>query len=367
MHVVNRSDDDQLIHVLGKPAHIRDPKMHIEGTNIHLDRGKNLAWVVGEGLLQLPVKRTLQGEKLERTQWLDIWWTKHMEFDGETAQFFGDVRTILENHHVNCREMYVLMTKRFSFTDENSGEEADISRVICKDNVDFKSREYEGNQLIEVRRGRFDDFTMDQLTGKTQGAGPGWITAWRRGRGKRAGLSPNATVKANSPLKPDSENWEYFRIDFSGKMNGNTKSRTTQFHDQVQIVYGPVLRPLDVLDPDNLPKDGGWMRSDKLRVTQHEIDPSPRSAEKPSSYIDMQAEGNAKLKGRSFHARATFINYDESKGIYILRSLAPYKATMWRQTTIGGKKDRADAQRIVFWPIRNKLELDGVTGLDGFK
>jgi hypothetical protein len=366
MHVVNRSDDDQLIHVFGKPAHIRDPKMHIEGTNIHLDRGGNIAWVEGEGLLRLPVNKTFEGEKLDQTQDLDIWWTEQMRFDGETAQFFGNVRTILANHHVNCQEMYVLMTKRFSFTDENSDQEAEISRVICKDNVDFKSRDYEGNQLVEVRRGRFADFTMDQLTGKTHGAGPGWITAWRRGRGKRAGLTPDVTVKANSPLNPDKANWEYFRIDFSGKMNGNTKSRTTQFHDQVQIVYGPVLNPMDVLDPDNLPEDGGWMRSDKLRVTQHEINPSPRSAKKPSSYIDMQAEGNAKLKGRSFNARASFINYDESKGIYILRSLAPRKATMWRQTKFGGERSQNDAQRMVFWPARDKLVLDGVTGLEGF-
>ncbi|MCH7990522.1 MAG: hypothetical protein IID46_15380, partial [Planctomycetes bacterium] len=123
MHVVNRSDDDQLIHVKGTPAHIRDPKMHIEGTNIHLDRGRNLAWVEGEGLLQLPVNKTLEGKKLDRTQWLDVWWTEQMKFDGETAQFFGDVRTILDNHHVSCQEMYVLLTKRLSFTDENSDED----------------------------------------------------------------------------------------------------------------------------------------------------------------------------------------------------------------------------------------------------
>jgi hypothetical protein len=367
MHVVNRSHDDQLIHVLGKPAHIRDPKMHIEGTNLHFDRGRNLAWVTGEGLLQLPVKRTLEGEMLDRIQRLDILWTEQMKFDGETAQFFGDVRTILNNNHVKCQEMYVLMTKQFSFTDDNSDEEAKISQVICKDNVDFRSHEYEGNQLIGVRRGRFADLTMDQLTGKTQGAGPGWMTGWRRGRGKRASLTPNATVKANSPLDPDTANWEYFRIDFSGKMNGNTKSRTTQFHDQVQIVYGPVQRSLDVLDPDNLPKDGGWMRSDKLRVTQHEINPSPRSAVKPSSYIDMQAQGNAKLKGRKFYARATYINYDESKGIYILRSLAPRKATMWRQTKFGGERSQVEAQRMVIWPARNKLKLDDATEFQGFK
>ncbi|MCH7990302.1 MAG: hypothetical protein IID46_14265 [Planctomycetes bacterium] len=365
MHVVNRSDDDQLIHISGKPAHIRDPQMQIEGTNIYLDRGRNLAWVEGEGLLRRPVKKTLEGEKLDRAQMLDVWWTEQMKFDGETAQFFGDVRMVLGNHHVTCQEMSVLMTKRLSFTDENSDDDVEISLVICKDNVDFNSRKYEGNQLVGVRQGRFVDLTLNPLTGETQGAGPGWITSWSRGRGKRAGLTPDATVKANSPLKPDSKNWEYFRIDFSGKMIGNTKSRTTQFHDHVQIVYGPVLRPLDVLDPDNLPKDGGWMRSDKLRVTQHKINPSPRSAKKPSRYIDMQAEGNAKLQGRSFHARAMFINYDESKEIYVLRSLAPYKVTMWRQTTFGGKKARAVAQQMVFWPARNKLQLDDATELQG--
>ena len=51
----------------------------------------------------------------------------------------------------------------------------------------------------------------------------------------------------------------------------------------------------------------------------------------------------------------------------MLWSLAPHEATIWRETKIGGEKSRSEAQRMEFWPDRNKLKLDGATSLQGIK
>ncbi len=360
LHLQNRGEGDQVLHLFGQPAHIRGPQMHIEGGEVHLDRNRNLAWVSGAGLLEIPVQRDLDGEPLENSKPLDVWWKEQMTFDGELARFFGNVRAELGDSSMNCQEMQVRLTEKLSFTDDQQQQpNVEIRNVLCKDGVEFNSYEYQANKLIGVRRARFGEFTVNQLSGNFGARGPGWITDWRRGRGNRAALSPVDTVQANQPLEPESADWEYTRIDFAGQADGNITDRVTEFHDRVQIVYGPVQRPLVSIDPDDLPKKGGWMRCDTLQVTQHE------NAETQSNDIHLKAEGNAKLEGRTFHARAHRITYDESKRFFVLSSQGNPKATIWRQTQLGGELEEAKAQRIEFFPEKNHLKLDHTTGLHG--
>ena len=129
----------------------------------------------------------------------------------------------------------------------------------------------------------------------------------------------------------------------------------------MRIVYGPVERPPHTIDADALPKDGGWMRSKMLQITQHE------ETKTAPSYVTLLAQGNAELDGRKFHGRADRISYDESQGLYILKSLGKRQATIWRQTQVGGEESRSDAQRMEFIPSRNRLKLDRTTSLNGLR
>ena len=392
LHVVNRNEHDQLLHVYGKPAHIRGRRMHIEGRELHLDRAGNVAWVTGPGLLELPVERTLEGEELEESQLLDIWWKEQMRFDGRTAHFFGDVRSVLNNNRtqsqMSCQEMQVFLTKKYSFSEEipqgDADDEIEIDHVVCKEGVEFKSKEYEANRLVSIRQGRFVEFLLNPLTGKTEAQGPGLITSWRRGEGKRPALSPFTTVKANKPLQPNIADWEYTQIGFSGTMSGRMSRRfrrtakqrsdtqmdaTRQFtalrnrvvfRSRVEIVYGPVERPLETIEADDPPKDGGWMRCRTLTLTQH------RKNETSTAYVELFASGNAEFAGRSFSGQADTISYDESKNLFILRSLGSQPASIWRQTQIGGDPSKFNAQRMEFIPP-NQLKFDRTTGLEGLR
>ncbi|MCA9067917.1 MAG: hypothetical protein KDA84_03290, partial [Planctomycetaceae bacterium] len=369
LHVLNRSRDDQVMTLWGSLAHVRDRGSHIEGREIFLDRVKNQSRVNGAGGLQLPVKRSLDGQELKEAKLLDVKWSEEMTFDGLHAKFFGDVRAELNNDglrsNMRCEEMDVVLSEKISFiesqSDRANGEtKAEVSRVFCRDGVEFDSYKYEESKLTEVRRGRFAEFEINQTTGDTTGQGPGWIKVWRRGRGKRASLTPNASVKANRALKPDSANWEYMRIDFAGTADGNLKQKFNTFKDRVQIIYGPVERSLMVIKLEDLPKDAGWMRCQSLRITQNEPKPGEETG-----YIDLLALGNVELEGRSFNARAESISYDESKGLYTLRSQGRRKATIWRQLQVGGPLSRADAHLMHFKPAKNYLELDRAVGLDG--
>jgi hypothetical protein len=150
------------------------------------------------------------------------------------------------------------------------------------------------------------------------------------------------------------------RIDFAGLAEGNTKQKFNTFNERVQIIYGPVERYLMVIELDNLTKDAGWMRCQSLRITQKEP-PAPEE----TAPVELLATGNVELEGRTFNARADSISFDESKGLYTLRSQGRRKATIWRQTQLGGDLSRADAQLMNFIPSRNILKLDQATGLDG--
>ena len=361
MHIVNRTKTDQIVHVYGKPAHVSDRRMEIFGKQVHLDRARNVAWVTGGGQLQLPVDKTLDGRKLKTPQILDIWWRKTMSFDGTTAKFRGQVRCGLEDNRIRCEELDVTMSERIKFGKRRSGRpEAKIKKIVCRDNVRFESYEYEGNLLVQLRKGRVRQMTVNQLTGETDAQGPGWMAVWRRGKKDRGRLGGPGLVRSNQGVsRPRKTGWDYTRIDFTDKSKGNFRERYTRFGSRVDVVYGPVKRPSHVIDPDELPEGGGWMRCRDLLVTQF------KKTEHHPAYMTLRGDGNAEVEGMKFHARADTITYNELQDLYVFRSIGKRDATIWRQAEVGGQRSRADAKRMQFIPSQNRLKLVKTKQLDG--
>lgn len=370
LHVRKYSELDQVIRLIGSPAQIKDGGMQLEGPDINLDRGKNTARVDGPGTLRLPASKTLDGKALDKPQMLDVWWKEQMQFDGELATFFVDVKAVLGESRMKCQEMQVTFSKRISFADTKAppagGDAVQVAQVLCKEGVEVENYEYLGTRLIGIHKASAWEFSLSQTTGDMQGQGPGSLLSWRRGNGKRAGMTGTAGVQANRPLQTENVEWEYTRIDFAGAMQGNvsgafkgtTQDRVTTFNDSVLVVYGPVERTTDQIDPDNLPKDGGWMSCKALRLTQH------AGSQTQPAYIDMLGTGNAELDGRSFHAKADSISFDESKKLYLLQSHGNESATIWRQTKSGARPNAERAKRMIYSPIDNRLRLEEATGLE---
>lgn len=376
MHVENptRNQNDQVLHVRGAPAHVRDRGMHIEGRNVHMDRSSNKAWVEGAGLLQLPVDRTLEGQKLDDKQLLDVWWNEQMTFDGLAAVFHGDVRCVLKDSRILCQSMQVNLTAPIRFS-ETRNARPEVKSVDCRDGVTFEGKEYVDSKITEFREGEVAQFTYDRITGHTTAHGPGWMRFWRRGNARRAIVGPGlggGTSPAPRPTQPDPNAWDFTRVDFAGASDGNVNERHTTFKDHVEIVHGRVATPRDVIEPDNLPKDGGWMRCDQLRLQQHILtakstekssdDKKPRSTQ---GHVEMLGSGNAEVEGRTFHGMADTISYDQSKDLYILRSLGTHKSTVSRQRTVGGDEDSLASSTIEIVPSRNIFKAVGASGSQG--
>ncbi|MEQ9068723.1 MAG: hypothetical protein RLO18_18445, partial [Gimesia chilikensis] len=281
--------------MMGTPAKINGGESQIEGDDIFLYRLANRAEVQGKGLLLLPVKggkksaagllsgaegitqeRGLTGEVLEQgndqENLLEIHWDQEMVFDGITANFFGKVRTNMGDNRLRCQEMEVILSDRVSFTEKQpEGQKPTVHFITCRDGVEVESNEYQDNRLIGIRRASFWQMNVDQKTGNAEARGPGWLILWRRENSKES--NPESRVsQANLPQKTDTDSWNYTRIDFNGKMAGNVSQRSTTFDDRVQITYGGVKRPLDTINPDQLPPNAGWMRSNSLKLIQHDIE-----------------------------------------------------------------------------------------------
>lgn len=375
--------DDQILDIYGHsqdvagrggaPAHVRSGGMHIAGYAIHLDRLRNEAGVKGQGLLQLPMTQGLDGKKLDAEQPLDIAWSERMDFNGKTALFYGKVRAALDQSALHCEEMEVHLTDHVSFAEpveREARQHADVHLVFCRDGVTFDSDQYESGQVQDIYRGEFAELRLDRKTGLMKGHGPGVVNLWRRGNANRTAVAPTTTVRANAGLKAQAVAWEFMQITFAGEVDGNigaadqkVAQRTTTFHDQVKVVYGPADRPHAQFTIEDLPRDAGWMECRTLHVTQHV------ATETVEAWVDLVADGDARLEGnregRTFRAMADIITYDHSKGVYRLRSLAPNRCQIWHQAQPGAPSNQSQAQVMTFIPSQNILHFDQATGASG--
>ncbi len=370
LHLQNFSETDQIVDITGleHPASVHDRGFELEGLEIHLDRGGNLAIVEGAGRLRLPIKeepnangKEKKSKPLANPQPLDVFWKERMTFDGRRAQFLSDVEAKMGENKMNCQEMVVTMVTPVSFTGRGDNDpKAEVKLIHCKESVDLENVERENGKLTSVRRAKAWEFTLDQITGDTTAVGPmGSVSIWNRGHPPRAGLTPTVGAEANKPQKAEKPGWEFTRVNFSGMMRGNTKDRRTVFNERVLVVYGPVADTNTDIHPDKLPADGGWMDGSKLTVTQH-------VAANDVPFVIMLAEGNAKLTGRTFHGLADTVSYDESKGTYTLRSLGKAPATIWRQIKPGEQASVTTAQRMEWTPVGKRLRILSTSTIDGF-
>jgi len=363
----NYTNDRQVLQVQGKPAHVHDRGLRLEGEDVRFDRGANLATVQGKGVLRMPVKNGIDGRQLPESRMVDIFWKEKMEFDGQTARFFAEVRTQLDGTELACEELQVRLSRRISFVEDNADQEPELERVVCRDGVNVKSHEYQDNRLQGIRLASGHEFTFEQQTGDMLGEGPGELVFWTRSGGQGladlAGPGPKGT-KSKPAAARGTTGWSYTRVEFSGRMKGNANERRSTFQDRVRVVYGPVDSPSGLIDVDRLPPLAGTLRCEELTVTQM---PAVRNT---PEYVTLLAKGNAELEGRAdtgwFSALAYTVSYDQSKGMYVLAGDGKREAEITRETTPGAPRPAINrAMRIEFLPARNELNIIKATSAQG--
>ncbi len=326
-----------------------------------------------------------------------------------------------EQTDIRCKEMGVTLTKPFSFSNERKGQEqpqqqqqqAEIETIDCYGGVKFESQSKADDKLIEVRQGQVAQLHIHKPTGRSQATGPGLLHVWRHNENGQSGMAQFANVRANSPPKTQKKaEWEYMQVRFDGRMDGDfrqmlspqpgqqQKSRsggpqsggpqsggsnvtlvsghrsrgrsgggatsilgangawTTVFHDHVEVLYGPVEQPREIVGRDYLQDQSGWLGCDTLRVDQH-----PLTATN-DQYITLRASGSSRIEGKDFFGEAESISYDGSKTLYVLRGDASRQARLWRQLQVGGEPSCTGGTQIFFDPVHQKARQDAAQGMD---
>jgi len=361
VHLQNRGDNDQVVHIFGKPALLRDQGFYLEAHEaMHIDRAENRVWVNGAGALQFPLKSDLEGKPLAQPQPLDVTWKERMSFDGTLAAFTGNATARMGDRQVTCQQMQVTLSERVSFTEgEQKAAAAQVAWVRCRDDVVFKNFTYESQQLIEIQQATVHELDVNRITGDVQAQGPGKMFMWRRGQGPRAGLTPPQSAQANRPVDVEPAEWEFTHVKFDGRMEGNLERRFSSFFDRVEIVHGPVAGSTDTISRDNLPKGGAWMSGQELQVMHHASDDDRKG------FIQLACQGNAHLEGRDFYALSPQVIYDQSTGFYTLRGFGKNNAKLWRERAPGQGYDVTVLQRMQYNPDTRELRADGVVNAEG--
>jgi hypothetical protein len=370
LHVLEDESGSQTMELIGsaqKLAIVEHDHRQIEGLSIYLDRAANKAEVIGAGSLKVMVDKDLEGRSLPDPEPLEIVWTKEMAFDGRQATLQGNVTARLGNDEIQrqeliCPVMRVHFTEVISFSEGlNGGNEAELGKLLnnieCLGGVTVNSFEFSQGRTMEERHARFRSVDINQKTGNTKAVGPGWITSWTQDRPR---LSRAVSAKANQSLEARKSAWNYTRIDFLGILDGNYHRRTTTFKRDVTVVYGPVERLSQVVDPDassdgELPEGAIRMKCDQLQLTE-------RGAKKGQRTMELLGFGNAELDGRKVHAEADEIKYDEYKELFTLLSKGDRMAKIWQRDRVGAPWRGFSGRRWVYSQRNESLQGSSITG-----
>ncbi|WP_373650025.1 hypothetical protein [Schlesneria sp. DSM 10557] len=365
----NQGVQREVIEISGKPAQIRDHRFRLEGKDIYLNRGDNEAKVKGSGWMKIAIPDQAQVPGVEKTgnRDLNVRWDEAMRFDGLEARFVGRVEAKLGQASMLCEQMNVQLQERLSFQSDNMTQEPAIRLVRCRENVRFENSTHVERKLVDKYRGRVGEFTWYHETGDIEAQGPGQVQVWRRQQKGSHAISPRETSQANRPIPVEISEWDYTRVQFEGKLegrvdghlSGNSDRQRVTIDDRVEVIYGPVNSPNDIVDPDNLPSRAGTLRCSSLEFLNH-----PKSKSNPVEYREMICRGNSEVEGqvdgRRFTASADEIIYDGSTSLYILNAQGKQTARLTRvgEATLGGG-------RIHFNPVTRGWKVIGASDGQG--
>lgn len=365
----NEADKQEVVHLHGKPAFIRDRGYEIEGKDIYLDRGKNRAWVSSSGAVKVPVppETNIPGLDANANRDLRIRWDESMNFDGLDAKFLGRVEAKLGLGTMRCEQMVVQLTERISFQSESFDTTPSINTIHCHENVKFENSTYLNKKVIDTYRGHVSEFLLNLAKGEVTAQGPGFVQAWQRQQKEGGGFATQDAIQANRPIAVEVAVWDYTRAQFEGKLRGSfdgqatgrTTRRRATIDDRVEVIHGPVEQPLEEINPDKLPSRAGTIRCDQLQLVNHLV--SEKNAKEYRELVGLgNAEVEGQVRGQWFNASADEISFDGSKNQYVMRAHGKHLVRL-SGDGINQVTGQTGGAWVRFNPETRKLEINGAT------
>lgn len=377
---VRSSETDARFQVVGSPARIDGREMTLEAVavprpngdplpgRIFLDQAANRAWIEGPGKMTMLVARDLQGNETQDQQPLDVTWSGGMVFDGLRATYTRNVVARRGGEQLKTDTLVAVLDRRIDFAapkEARGDARPQIGFISCKGGA-FLQREI-GDKfgLTAVEMMQVGDLSINQLTGKLEAQGPGWVR--RVGKlGDAAGVNPlGGPPRGNSapmtspaspadPMQPKAAELNYLFVTFEGPLEGNIHDKRMTFHDRVQTVSGPVKEWRDTINPDRpeeFGEQGAEIRCDQLTILQ-----VPEANEQTSR--EMIAEGNVQVTGQTFSARSHLMTYSQAKDKITLEGGSRTAAELEHQPRPGDQRSKVAARKIHYWRSSEYVKLE---------
>ncbi len=335
---------------VGQPVDIQTDRFSLRTAQVQLDRAKNLMWSDGTGEMSILLDRDLNGRPLRVAQKLGVTWTDGMRFDGQRITLVGRVDVRGENQRIRASRMEVNLTKRIAFGESTSSEELDIQQVRADGNVLVENREVVDNKVNSVTYMQVPHIRIDRVSGDTFADGPGRIVTHRYGFTGGMKL-PGGAAK---PQRPSANGGITFvQVDFQRQLDGNVLRRVATLRGQVQVIYGPVMSWNESINPDTaLGEDDVLLSCSELTFAQGAPLPDGRHS------INMEAQGNTYVEGKTFTARGQRISFEQAKDLLVLEGTARSDAVLSHQSRIGAPRSETAARKILYWTTTGRVDVD---------
>jgi hypothetical protein len=290
--VKNNADKGHTLVVHGDAkakARVELGELLLWGPIVTIDQAINRADVDGDGAMQMPTNKNLDGSDIAKNNGngkdkdnprITVFWKKSMTFDGKNANFFGGVQATQQGSRskMTCEHLATYLDRFVSFKEgQKSGpdgkNDAKIDRIVCDQNVfidDIRVDE-KAKPPVLVQRNIIQGFTLDSHEdGRTDITGPG--------RGKQlAQKTDEATLGPPQPgMQPKTKTesgkgqWTLTDVKFPVRMfySSDEKIKKATFWASagtfVEVHHFPTTDINAVMDPDHPPKDGLYLRSENL-------------------------------------------------------------------------------------------------------
>lgn len=153
----------------------------------------------------------------------------------------------------------------------------------------------------------------------------------------------------------------YLQVDFQGPLRGNLYQRDLEFLENVRTVYGPI-GSWDQSLPTDQPLD---LREEEILVTSRRLAIADMgSAVGRQSAVEIEATGNAVVRGRLFTASGERLSYARAKDQLILEGDGRSDSTLEFRRQPGTAAQHLRAGKILFYPQTQQFALQDFQALN---
>lgn len=349
--------------LVGRPASVTARGMTLKGPEIIVHQGSNTMEIDGSGMMTIsPSARDVNKPPMAPTH---IEWRDGMTFDGSLARFVGNVTVRGDRPAedgswtrllVLAESLEATLTRRVDFSRPRVDGKTELGRLACRQEVFLETQWFDrGGERRAWQQMQSQNLMVDQVSGSLRGDGPGWLTSVHR----RGSWSPGRD------RLPPAGHWqsplEYLRVDFARELRGQLNHGQIEFLGKVRTIYGPVdgwNERIELARTTQLPPRVVLLNCDRLAVA----DMSPRVGALQS--IELEATGNAIVRGETFSAAGQRISYNRAKDQLVLEGDGRTDAVLKYAPQPGAAPAELTGRKILYWPDTRQFELNDVRSLD---